>query len=227
MTTENQNSDAAPTYLISRSKTDNSYCVWQMVAEAPELFVQVETAPKASFSATKKLCAVGGYLLAYDLATLKDDTPVVTYELFSFAPDQQDPLNAPPVQHGQWPKSKFWQYFDHYTWDPSETDIVQLVPMTGYVMAYMPTAARGSYMLWNFDPAPDTPNVVDPLPNALDPQDAFALIGEGSELLPVGNYVLEWVAKKSTYRVWSFDPQSMHPLSLPYMSRTKAGYRRI
>lgn len=218
MTPENQISNAAPTYLISRSAQNDNYSVWQMDPDLPELFTQVQTDRDATFPSGKTLCAVGGYMLAYDLASLNDDPSVVTYELFGFDPAQPDPLNAPPVQHGQWAKQKFWQFYDHYTWNPNETDIVQLVPMTGYVLVYMPTAARGTYMLWNFDPAPNTPNMVDPLPDAMGPQDAFALIGEGSALLPMGNYVLEWIAASSTYRVWNFDPQAMHPLSLPTMS---------
>ncbi len=55
----------------------------------------------------------------------------------------------------------------------------------------------------------------------MGPQDAFSLIGKGSALLPVNNYVLEWMAETSSYRVWSFDPSDTHPLSLPYMSEGK------
>jgi phospholipase C len=214
-----QLANEAPTYLISRSRVTDRYRLWQMMPEQPELFVPVGIDGGARFPVGKSLCAVGGYLLAYDLSSLNNVPPVVTYSLFPFDPSQPDPLNAAPVQHGQWDKFKFWQYYDHYTWNPDQTDIVQLVPMTGYVMAYMPTAARGSFMLWTFDPAPNTPNAVDPLPTSNGPQDAFALIGEGSTLLPMGNYVLEWVAESSTYRVWNFDPQQMKPLALPVMSQ--------
>ncbi|MCK4858358.1 MAG: phosphoesterase, partial [candidate division Zixibacteria bacterium] len=77
---------------------------------------------------------------------------------------------------------------------------------------------RGTYRLWNFDPAPNAPGSSDPLPNAITPQDAFSLIGKGSQLLPIGNYVLEWIATQSKYRVWSFDPQQMTPLQLPVIS---------
>ena len=211
-------SDLAPTYLISRTPSSDDYSVWQMMPNLDDLFIQIQTTPNATFPGHKKLCAVGGYLLSYDLTALSNDPAVVDFELFRFVGDQPDPLSAVPVQKGSWPQFKFWQYFDHYTWDANERDIVQLVPMTGYVMAYMPTDARGSYMLWNFDPAPDTPGSFDPLPISTGPQDAFSLIGKGSELLPVNNYVLEWIAENSTYRVWSFDPMNMHPLSLPYMS---------
>ncbi|MHA6263292.1 alkaline phosphatase family protein [Arenibacterium sp. CAU 1754] len=219
MPVDDQISVTAPTYLISRTAQNDSYSVWQMDPSQPSLFVQLPIDRNATFPSGKRLCAVGGYMLAYDLAPLNNIPAVVDYQLFSFDPTGNDPLNAPSVQHGQWDKHKFWQFYDHYTWNVDETDIVQLVPMTGYVMAYMPTAARGSYMLWNFDPAPDAPNLSDPLPNAMCPQDAFALIGEGSELIPMGNYVLEWGAANSAYRVWNFDPQSMHPLALPAMSQ--------
>lgn len=219
MTADFQLADAAPTYLISRSDSADSYGLWLMDPSLPALFSRRLLAPGARFPAEKKLCAVGGYLLAYDLAPLNNDPAVVTYQLFGFDLSQLDPLNTPPVQHGQWDKSKFWQFYDHYTWNPDQTDIIDLVPMTGYVMAFMPTAARGTYMLWNFDPAPNAPNTVDPLPTSMGPQDAFALIGLGSALLPVGNHVLEWVAATSDYRVWSFDPQAGHPLALPALSQ--------
>lgn len=205
----------APTYLVNRSTKTGAYTIWRLDPDAPELFRQVATDKVVTLAPDKKLCAVGGYLLEYDLDPLQDDPAVAPYRLFEFDPDHPDPLNAKPLQKGKWPKSKFWQFFDHYTWDPTLTDIVELVPMTGYVMVFMPTAARGTYMLWNFDPAPDAPGTADPLPNALTPQDAFSLIGEGSQLLPVGNYVLEWIAATSTWRVWNFDPQRLHPLELP------------
>lgn len=216
----------APTYLINRSASTGAYTIWCLDPAVPEVFRQVAADKVVSLAPEKKLCAVGGYLLEYDLGPLQDDPAVAPYRLFEFDPDHPDPLNAEPVQKGQWPKSKFWQFFDHYTWDPTRTDIVELVPMTGYVMAFMPTAARGTYMLWNFDPAPDAPGAADPLPNALTPQDAFSLIGGGSQLLPMDNYVLEWVAATSTWRVWNFDPQKYHPLELPTVSegtRTDTG----
>ncbi|WP_170763052.1 alkaline phosphatase family protein [Ruegeria lacuscaerulensis] len=220
MTEKNVFTNAASTYLISRSTQNDDYGIWRMHPDLPELFEQVMIAPGSKFPAGKKLCPIGGYMISYDLAPLqKASNPAASYEIFVFDPTQPDPLNVKALQTGSWPKSKFWQFYDHYTWDATETDIVQLVPMTGYVMAYMPTAARGTYMLWNFDPAPGPEKQPpDPLPNAMGPQDAFALIGGGSELLPMGNYVLEWISAQSKYRVWNFDPQNMHPLALPAMS---------
>lgn len=221
-----QVSDAAcdaPTYIISRTKTDGRYSVWKLNTALPELFEQVHTKPDAKFAPGKRLCSVGGYMLAYDLGTLGNSPPVVSYELFLFHPERADPLNGPRVKAGDWPKQKFWQYRSnfHFTWNPDDTDFLQLVPITGYVLAYMPTAARATYKLHTFDPDPDGPVKMDPLPSSLGPQDAFSMIGKGSALLPVNNYVLEWVAATSTYRVWNFDPQEKHPLQLPYMSQGK------
>ncbi|MEX0348121.1 MAG: alkaline phosphatase family protein [Paracoccaceae bacterium] len=219
MTEKDPIANAAPTYVISHNAQGDSYALWRMDPDLPDLFQPMQLGPGASFGAGKKLCPVGGYMFAYDPAPLQDaQHPHVAYDLFKFDPTLPDPLNVAPLQSGKWKKFKFWQYFEHYTWDASVTDIVQLVPMTGYVMAYMPTAARGTYMLWNFDPAPSPVKPPDPLPNAMGPQDAFAEIGAGSELLPMGNYVLEWISARSTYRVWNFDPQNWHPLAMPAIS---------
>ncbi len=211
--------NAAPTYLINQVNSGDTYSLWRLNMDLPELFEQILLSPGSNFPSSTKLCPIGGYMLSYDLSQLQDPKdPHVPYDLFEFDPTNPDPLSVQPLQSGKWKQHKFWQYFDHYTWDASETDIVQLVPMTGYVMAYMPTAARGTYMLWNFDPAPSPMSPPDPLPTSMGPQDAFAEITGGSALLPMGNYVLEWIADHSKYRVWNFDPQNWHPLSMPTIS---------
>lgn len=215
MPREPDSGTTAAAYILKRTRANGAYSVWRFDPTSVTLLTQVHTDPSATFPASHDLCAVGGYLLDYSLAPLNQNPPVVPYRLFAFDPTSPDPLNGAAVQAGQWPKHKFWQFHDHYTWDPNETDILELVPVSGYVLVYMPTAARGTYQLWNFDPASSAPNTTDPLPNAITPQDAFSLIGNGSQLLPIGNYVLEWIAKTSQYRVWSFDPQQMRPLALP------------
>ncbi|NRB20191.1 MAG: phosphoesterase [Rhodobacteraceae bacterium] len=209
----------APTYIINRSRASDNYTVWTVDPGDPALVTQVPIDPSASFPAGSDICAIGGYLLAYSLESLQNPTPVVDYNLFSFDPSAPDPLSGPPVQMGQWDKMKFFGFYNHYTWDTTDTDIVQLIPMTGYVMAYMPTAARGTFRLWNFDPGLTANEPVDPLCNpGLTQQDSFSMIGEGSELLPIGNYVLEWMALDAAFRVWSFDPQVARPLQLPFIS---------
>lgn len=208
----------APTYVIHRNTSDTAYSVWQMDLSEPELFTRVQDCASGSVAKTARLISVGAYMLQYDISTLGGANGYVDYELFQFDPTVQDPLNTVTSQKGKWAKHKFWQWYSRYTWDPNDFNFVQMVPFNGYVMIYMPTEARGSYQLWNFDPNPNAPNATDPLPNPTGPQDAFSLIGKGSEIIPVGNYALEWVAESCTYRVWSFDPQAAHPLELPYQS---------
>lgn len=217
MSTEPQAGTTAPTYVINRTTASDAYTLWQFEPSSSTLFTQVATDPNARFPSGHHLCAVGGYLMDYSRPLTGTYPPNISYRVFCFDPKTPDPLSGQAVQQGLWQQSKFWGYYDHYTW-PGEPDILQLVPMTGYVLAYIPTSARATYRLWNFDPAPSAPGTGDPLPNAITPQDAFSLIGEGSQLLPVGNYVLEWVAATSSYRVWSFDPQEMTPLQVPAVS---------
>lgn len=217
---ELQSAITAATYVINRSSASNAYSVWHFDLNSPTLFNQVATNPEAMFPSSYHLSATGGYLISYSPPQMiGDEPPNISYRLFDFDPANPDPLNGKALQHGMWHQTKFSGYYDHYTWRPETLpDILQLVPMTGYMLAYMPASTRGTYRLWNFDPAPNAPGTADPLPNAITPQSAFSLIGEGSQLLPIGNYVLEWISATSNYRVWSFDPQEMTPLQLPVIS---------
>ena len=213
MRNEPQAGTVAPTYVINRGQGTDTYSVWQFDPKSSALFSQVSISPNASFPSNQNLCAIGGYLMSYSSLNASADSNV-DYSVFEFDSSQPDPLNVKAVQKNYWDQSKFSGYYDHYTWE-KDTETLQLIPMTGYVLAYIPSSARATYRLWNFDPVPNAPGKADPLPNAITPMDAFSLIGEGSELLPIGNYVLEWIPAKSQYRVWSFDPQEMTPLSLP------------
>lgn len=216
MSINSQNISVAPTFVINQNRANDSYSVWQFDLNSPELFTPVAPNLDASFPSPGYLVAIGGYLISYNTPPQKSgsDQPTINYRVFDFDPAKPNPLNGEAVQQGAWSQTKFTGFYDHFTWNPEPLlDILQLIPMTGYVLAYMPTSTRGTYCLWNFDPASS-----DPLPNAITPQDAFSLIGEGSQLLPIGNYVLEWIATDSSYRVWSFDPQKMTPLQLPVIS---------
>jgi phospholipase C len=213
MNNNSRDISVAPTFVINQDRASESYSVWQLDPNSPELFTQVTT---ANFPGSSHLIAIGGYLISYsyDNTPPCNNPPGINYRLFDFNPATKDPLNGEAVQQGTWPQTKFTCFYDHFAWTPfALSDILQLVPMTGYVLAYMPTSTRGTYCLWNFDPASS-----DPLSNAITPQESFSLIGEGSQLLPIGNYVLEWIATDSSYRVWSFDPQKMTPLQLPVIS---------
>ena len=226
--------NTAPTYVINRSNSNinSSYTIWDFNPENTQPFTQYAAQQETILSGDKyHLCAVGGYLMAY--SKLSNDEYKIDYCVFKFKPDDENPLDCKPHQKGYWKPGKFISYDNHLTWGEKNSNILQLVPMTGYVLAYMPTSARSTYCLWNFDPAlnvPKPPKPVkpkkkdaditigpDPLSNSITTKDAFAVIGEDSQLFPIGNYVLEWVpaATSSTYRVWSFDPQAMTPLALP------------
>ena len=208
----------APTYVINHSASNNQYTVWHFDPSHPDLLTQITTNSGATLPKGQHLCAIGGYLLSYSPPIKGAHGNNIRYRLFNFDPKSPDPLNDHAIQQGLWEQDKFSGYYDHYTWDKEMPDILQLIPMTGYVLAFIPSSARGSYRLWNFDPAPTTPGTKDPLCNPITPQDAFSLIGEGSQLLPIGNYVLEWIAAQSKYRLWSFDPQEMTPLQLPVIT---------
>ncbi|MEM8653215.1 MAG: alkaline phosphatase family protein [Pseudomonadota bacterium] len=218
MTNATHGSGDGPAYILNYNADTGTSSIWKVDPSAQTVFDRVTVGPDYQGVPGKKFCAIGNYLLQYDLDGLKNDPPAVDYALFYLERVAIHPLSVPPVKKGSWDKHKFWQYYDHYENDPDATDFVQLVPMTGYVMAYMPTPARGTFMLWNFDPAPNGASNADPLPNAIGPQDALTGIKAGSQLLPMNNHVLEWRAQESAYTVWSFDPKNDHPLVMPPLS---------
>jgi len=208
--TGHQSSDTS--LIFNYNPASGASSIWKMDLSADQVFQRVTVGPDHQGAPGKKYCTVGNYMLQYDLSSLKNDPPGVDYELFCLQSNESNPIAVPHIQQGHWQKHKFWQFYDHYEWDPDATDFLQLVPMTGYVMAYMPTPARGTFMLWNFDPGPDATGPSDPLPNAICQQDALTDIKAGSQLLPLNNYVIEWRPKDIRYRVWNFDPKNEHPL---------------
>lgn len=211
---------AAPTFVFRRLPEENSYSLWRMDLAAPELFVREPLADDAHLAPDTRLLAIGGYLLAYSMAPLGDANPTVSYKLLAVDPASSDPLNGRVVQAGSWSKNKFWCGRNNYTWNTADTDFLQLIPISSYVLCFMPTPARASYLLFNFDPSPTRPNSgVDPLSQSVTPQDAFPIIGVGSELTAVGDYVLERVADAAEYRLWSFDPQEPRPLAMPPVAK--------
>ena len=212
--------NSTPTYVINRSSTDASYTVWEFNLKKKELFTQHASQQETALTSKQyNLCTIGGYLMAYSKPSGEYDQKI-DYSVFKFNPEIDNPLKSEAHQQGSWKHSKFISYSNHLSWDKKDDDILQLIPMTGYVLAYIPTSARATYCLWNFDPALDSPKGADPLSNSISTMDAFAVIGENSQLLPIDNYVLEWVPAEasSNYRVWSFDPQAMTPLALPTIS---------
>ena len=172
---------AAPTYLVQRSKANDHYKLWRMDASDPSLFTAEPVNPDARFPSANHLVSIGGYLLAYSPAMASDSGDVMEYRLMTFQQGSTDPLNAAPTQAGVWPQSKFLGFYNHYNWGEEITDLVRLLPCTGYVLCCLPSTTRYSYQLWNFDPNPPAPGASDPLCTELTEQDAFSLISDGSE----------------------------------------------
>lgn len=218
MSTDSQPGPQPPTYVINRSRTTDSYTLWQLSPESPSLFRQLPTSPDASFPRRHHLCAVGDYLLDYPPVRIDPNGPPIPYRLRPFDPRSEDPLSGPVMKEDSWRPGKFSGYYDHYTWDPNDDDMLRMIPMAGYVLSFIGSPRHSAFRLWNFDPAPNAAEDVDPLPNPVSPRDVFSVIAGNSRLLPVGNYVLEWLAVGSAYRVWSLDPQAQTPLALPVVS---------
>ena len=205
-------------FLISRDNDDDHYGVWRFDPEAAELLTPLPLSPDAHLDRSHRLAAVGDYLLEWWPQDLAGDAPCYPFRLLSFDPGSADPLAATPLQQGQWAKGKYFGYRAHYSRDPNEGELLELIPLTSFVLSFIPAAGRGTFELWNFDPRPTQPGDADPLPGPYQAQEAFPLIQSGHELLPMGNYVLDRLPDKRGYRVWSFDPQSRVPLAQPVVT---------
>jgi phospholipase C len=206
------------TFLISRSTEDDNYAVWAFDASSKKLLTQVQTDPEATFPSKHHLTAVGGYLLDY--SPLDHELDQFHYRLFTFDPENSDPLNGRPTQAGSWDRESFWDYYVYKNCPKGHkvTDL-QLIGVTGYVLSFLPTQGRGTFRLWNFDADAGSPGGTNnPIANGMADFDAFPNIDAGHTLLPIGNYVIDWVPSEGTYTVYSFDPQLSNPLSVPTIS---------
>lgn len=213
--------DATASYdfVISRSSTDDGYAVWRFDPGADQLLTRVTTRTDLTFDHTHTVIPVGSYLLEWGPIALEQYAACFPYRLFDFDPYAEDPLAGATEQVGTWPKWKFWGTrvdFGNPTGDKtsfSDSDDLVLVPLGNYVLNLILTAGRGTFALWSFDP--DPPSGSDPLPLQQTPQGAFRTIELGHELVPMGNFVLDWVPATGEYWVWSFDPQAAIPLVAP------------
>lgn len=216
---------ASHDYLISRSETDDRYAMWRFTPDAAELLQPLPIKPDARFDRTHQLISIGRYLLEWGPVALEAYQASFPYRLFEFDPASDDPLAGAPVQKGLWPKSKFWWSRPDFgnpdgaakSFDSGKN--LMLVPMGGFILNLIPQPGRGTFMLWNFDPKPHAPCQADPLPKPYSPQGAFDSIADGHQLIPFGNYVLDWKAASCEYRVWSFDPGSEFPLGRPAIQK--------
>ncbi len=207
---------SANDFLICRSRHDDSYGLFRVDFQSDDLFVPVPVNVKASFDHAYRIAQVGGYLLQWSPISQQSGTPGYQYKLITFDPESPDPLNGQVIQSGFWKKTKFWgKYRDHYSSNPDEDRNLDLIPMGSFVLNMIPAKGRGTFELWNFDPKPNAPGKADPIPYPYGGQGGFPLIKEGHTLIPIGNYVLDRLPDRRSFRLWSFDPQMHPPLALP------------
>jgi phospholipase C len=228
-------------YLLSRSRDDDRYGLWRVFdREGEDLLQPVPLNVDAKFDSTHQVLSIGRFLLEWGPQALEDYQPCFPYRLFEFDPNSPDPLNdAKQVQQGIWAKQKFWKGrpdFGNPDGSHKEYDngsVLTLVPLGSFLLNIIPTDGRGTFRLWNFDPKPiGPPPLQDPLPLPYQAQGAFETIQYGHELIPLGNYVLDWLPETGEYWLWSFDPQSKIPLARPTIQQGRwpdigAGHRLV
>ena len=208
-------------YLISRSTSEDVYGVWRFDPEAKDCISPVSSG--ASYDRLNTLVWIGGYFLEWGPQQGPTAAPYYAFRLFEFDPASSDPLAALALQHGQWLKSKFWGRFadfgnpngGHKQFDTDKT--LTLIPLGSFLLNFIPDDGRGTYALWNFDPCPLKPGTADPIPSPhpYTAQGSFRDIQKGDELLAFNGYVLDRKRATGGYRLWSFDPQAIVPLSYP------------
>lgn len=211
----------------------DAYGIWRFDPDAQALLTAVPLAHHARLDRRHQLVQIGNYLLEWGPETLQAYAPSFAYRLFNFVPSSPDPLGvgtmvesggalrSTTVQKGLWSKSKFWDYRAdfgnaqgaHEDWQSASA--LTLIPIGSWLLQMLPTNGRGTFALWNFDPSPMSDDPADPLPGRYQPFGAFEAIDAGHELIPLGNYMLDWVPATGQYRLLSFDPQNPIPLALP------------
>lgn len=215
----------ANTYIVSHSPSSESYQLWKLDLESEKLLEPVPLS-EPRLGKGYKLVQIGDYILQWGPMEKKvakirgkeEEVEVFPYRLTRFDPaNGKDALAGAPVQQGTWKKSKFWHSRADFgnpngakkRYDDG-TDL-RLVPLDNYLLNWIPTAGRGTFKLWNFDPGQK-----DPLPWQPNyPQGAFETIQGDHELVPIRGYVLDWVPDTGRYALWSFDPQKKMCLSRP------------
>jgi len=211
-------------YIICRSTKDDRYALWRFDPDAKQPFAKVSLKAGASFPRDHKLISIGGYLLEWGPVQQSQGSPYWNFTLIPFDLSGNDPLRTTPLQHGQWSKLKFWGRTPdfgnptggHKEYD--ESNNFTLLSLGTFAMTFVPTAGRGTYGVWSFDPCPTSPGTADPFPGMYTftpPEASFRDIDAGHELIPFNNYVLDRHRPTSMYRLWSFDPQNREPLSFP------------
>jgi phospholipase C len=212
----------SPALVLGRRSDDDGYSVWRFDPGGTDVLTQL-AGFGGTFPRDHSVVWIGGYFLAWGPQREVAGTPFYEYRLVPYDPAAKDPLAAPALQAGQWPKQKFWGLFadfgnpkgGHEQYDEDKT--LTLVPLGSFLLNFIADDGRGTFGVWSFDPAPTTPCSADPIPSPwpYTAQGAFRDIQLGHELIPFNGYVLDREVATGHYRVWSFDPQAIIPLAHP------------
>jgi phospholipase C len=212
-----QNSD----YIISRHAGEETYQVWHFDPDSENLLQALPLDPGVKCNPDSELTCIGDYLL--DWGPYHDTTPKgYPYRLLKFDPESLDPLAAEPVAEGTWKKTHFGKTIKDFA-NPEgakkefqKTNSLDLVPLDNFVLSIIPTAGRGTFKLWNFDPAyrpkgKEKPEILV----KTNIHGAFETIQSGQKLISINGYVLQYSPKTGEYQLLHADVQSKMPLARP------------
>ena len=220
----------SPGYVVSRRTDDDGYSIWKLDVDGGDVLSPVEGA-QGTLERGHTVVWIGGYFLMWGSRQQVSSggksqasmTPYFDYRLVPCTQVEGDVLNAPALQAGQWTQEKFWGRFadfgnptgGHKQYDTDKK--LELIPLGSFLLNFIANDGRGTFGVWNFDPATNNPCSADPIPSPYPytAQGAFRDIQTGHELLPFNNYVLDREVATGKYRVWSFDPQAIIPLAHP------------
>jgi phospholipase C len=219
-------------YLICRSEKTDDYSVWRIDITGNPFLHCVTGRAGARFNRGHQLISIGNYVLEWGPIILQNYSPCFPYRLFRFDPTIDDPLgvdansfvngNPKPtfVSSGLWPKKKFWGTRPDFgnpdgpakAYDSG--DKLMLLPLGTFILNVIPTTGRGTFKLFSFSPQdPTSPDPLYDLPASI--AGAFGTIQYPRELIPLGNYVLDWLPYTGEYCLWSFDPMNEWVLARP------------
>jgi phospholipase C len=226
-------------YLIYRTADSDDYSIWRVDLDSSPLLRRV-TQRGTKFSRTHKLISVGNYMLEWGPVEQRQrsDGGIYPFRLFQFDAASPDPLadtQTTLVQRGNWAKSKFWWLVPDFGSPQGpqkefmKVEELTLVPVGTFLLFIVPTLGRGTFKLFQFDPqAGDyvegmwVPDPVQVSPTILGRKDDFSVvlgsfetIEFGHELIPFGDYVLDWLPEEQKFWLWSFDPMAQIPLGRP------------
>jgi phospholipase C len=210
-------------FIFSRRTDTDKYRVWRVDYSGGDLVRSIPLDETAELDKTHQIAPIGRYLLEWGPIQLVNYQPCFPYRLFESDPTSGNPLQARPIQKGAWLKSKFWGSRPDFgnpegaTEEFDKGERLLLLPIDGFILNVIPTAGRGTFGLWNFDPNPL--GTSDPLPYPYSYTGwgggSFGTIDFGHELIPICGYVLDRLPDTGDYWLWSFDPCSALPLALP------------